>query len=656
MSKPRSAKKRIRPNAKGGRLSRVPREALLAALKTHPVAAGARGKYGADLRELVEQTLNPTEAEALRRAWRYGARVSVALLLCTGELHVRGDRLQSEIQAGLDAAAPPDEADIERRMRVAVRDVERFDGGRLVEMRFTYGHAFSYIDLDEQDVPAYETRYGFAWISPADRFVAMSGDDAIIATLQGPLESTLGVGLLRLSLGKNTIDQVFPPDTAAAWSQIDPATNLRWRVSGGRLADYKQDFDEVMSHERERDRVGGLYTQTIDARDVNVGVTAPSGRLTTTRAVPADELRAWAIPKLRELAQRLAQLRADRPAEFYSRLDLPLAGVPARYRAKIQELVAAVADARSRKKDIVPLASADLDAGVLSEALPRDAGYLVSRPFCGSCDDQVLVTCELCGSSMASGSRESCAICQGTQYVCENGHRISLAERMSGLTYQPLPKLLSWISQGLDELQEPGLDRARESIRIVGRDLRYAERKLLAAGDYAVLLADVQHSTVMREEEPDHYRDLQSRVREGLDGAARTRRGNMASWGGDGGFWLFPSPHEALDAAGELHVLLAAAGFASDAVRIAIGWGAVEYRDGQYDGSVLHLVARMQKKATTGLRIALDSKTAMAVSQSVKLDGGHMIALLDPAYRNKTDQFFIVEARVRPVEPGGVSR
>lgn len=122
----------------------------------------------------------------------------------------------------------------------------------------------------------------------------------------------------------------------------------------------------------------------------------------------------------------------------------------------------------------------------------------------------------------------------------------------------------------------------------------------------------------------------------------------MASWGGDGGFWLFQNARDAVDAAFELHGGLARAAFAADAVRIAIGSGRVTYHEGQYDGDVMNLVARIQKQAKTGLRIALDSKVALQVTRLVKLDDGHDVAPLDAAYRERKDQFFIVEARVMP--------
>ena len=171
----------------------------------------------------------------------------------------------------------------------------------------------------------------------------------------------------------------------------------------------------------------------------------------------------------------------------------------------------------------------------------------------------------------------------------------------------------------------------------------YATRKPLPAAEYSVLQADVKHSTVMRTKQPERYRELQSRVRDGLDAAARSRRGDMASWGGDGGFWLFRTPEDAMQAAVELQRALGEHGLARDVVRIAVARGPVTLEHGEYDGDVMHLASRLQKHATSGARIVVDTPTALKLSQHLDLDGGSPVSKLDPAYKGRRDSFFKVQ-------------
>ena len=107
-------------------------------------------------------------------------------------------------------------------------------------------------------------------------------------------------------------------------SHYDPTTQWRIRYSGARLADNPKEFAELRARDDERDRISGLYQQQIASRPVNVGVTSPTARLTTTRPVAADALRAWEVPKLTALARALRQLQKDRPTEVYGQVDLAL--------------------------------------------------------------------------------------------------------------------------------------------------------------------------------------------------------------------------------------------------------------------------------------------------------------------------------------------
>jgi hypothetical protein len=198
-------------------LSRIPRDALVDALAAYPSVRGVGSARGAQLNALVRQTLTPTELEKLQNDWRYGKRVSTALFLCSDSPQVSPSSVGAALQEALNAAAPPDQSEVERRMRTAIRDVTRFDSGRLIEIIFRYGHAFSFINLDEQEVIEHESRYGFIWIATSEEFVAISGEEHVIAELRPALEEVLGVALLRSSLGKRTVEQVFPVNTAAAF-------------------------------------------------------------------------------------------------------------------------------------------------------------------------------------------------------------------------------------------------------------------------------------------------------------------------------------------------------------------------------------------------------------------------------------------------------
>ena len=158
-------------------LSRIPRDALLDALAAYPTVHRAASARGAALNALVRNTLTRNELEKLQKTWRYGKRVSTALLLCSEPPQVSATTMAAAVQTALDAAAPPGQSDIERMMRIAIRDVTPFDTG-LIEISFRYGHAFSLINLDEDEVTEHESRYGFIWIATREQFVAISGEES----------------------------------------------------------------------------------------------------------------------------------------------------------------------------------------------------------------------------------------------------------------------------------------------------------------------------------------------------------------------------------------------------------------------------------------------------------------------------------------------
>jgi len=179
---------------------------------------------------------------------------------------------------------------------------DRFDEDQIVELSFRYGYHHEYLDLEERSRSVIESRFGFAWVCARDQFIAVSGEERVVADMIGAVSAVLGKGAVRVAFGKSTMDAHFKMETISSILHLDLFTGTRRRVSREGLKGDPAAYDEVIARDVDNQRLRALYGEDIAGVGmVNVSVNAERSRINTTRPVPASGLRDWASDKLTKL-------------------------------------------------------------------------------------------------------------------------------------------------------------------------------------------------------------------------------------------------------------------------------------------------------------------------------------------------------------------
>jgi predicted ATPase/class 3 adenylate cyclase len=135
----------------------------------------------------------------------------------------------------------------------------------------------------------------------------------------------------------------------------------------------------------------------------------------------------------------------------------------------------------------------------------------------------------------------------------------------------------------------------------------------LPSGTVTFLFSDVEGSTRLAQEHAESWPDLLRRHQDIVRAAIAAHGGEEVSTEGDSFFVAFDVPHEALAAAVEIQRGLAAEPWLEGAelrVRIGIGTGEADIRDGTYVGVAVHRAARIAQ-AGHGGQILVSSATRM---------------------------------------------
>jgi len=123
------------------------------------------------------------------------------------------------------------------------------------------------------------------------------------------------------------------------------------------------------------------------------------------------------------------------------------------------------------------------------------------------------------------------------------------------------------------------------------------------SGTVTFLFTDVEGSTRLWQEHPDVMQVALARHDEILRDAIESHAGHVVKMTGDGIHAVFPTAHDALDAAVVMQLALAAESFGETGplrVRMGVHTCEVQYRDGDYYGSEVNRAARLMSVAHGG--------------------------------------------------------
>jgi len=143
-------------------------------------------------------------------------------------------------------------------------------------------------------------------------------------------------------------------------------------------------------------------------------------------------------------------------------------------------------------------------------------------------------------------------------------------------------------------------------------------------GETTLLFTDIEGSTLMLEAAPLQYAETLGRHHEILRKLATEYGGSEFQDAGDGLWFAFQSPANAIHAALAMQARLASAEWAKETgmprVRMAIHCADVEFRDGQYRGTAVHKTTRVLAACHGGQILALSSiKEAHFEGRGIKL-------------------------------------
>lgn len=597
----------------------------VAATGKAPVGLATMG--GAQLRKhvLTHRTLSAAEIVELWEQWRYGSRVALTLAIFEERPKKPGVGFQSDVAQALAEALDEREAGAaERELAIALIGDDRFDDDHIIELSFRYGSHHEYLDLEERQQSVIESRFGFAWVSARDQFIAVSGEERVVAEMIGAVTAVLGKRAVRVAFDKATLDAHFKIETISSILHLDLFTGTRRRVSRESLKGDPAAYDEVVARDVDNQRLGALYGEDIaGVGNVNVSVNTERSRVNTTRPVPASGLRDWASEKLTKIARSQLALRDEDPIAFFKSIHKQTVdGVPRAHHEVVADLAVAIATCRKKGHERLALKR---DAFTLAAKLPAKSGVLSARPECTKCGEMVLAKCEHCRSHAVRFDRDErvcCKQCGGGTFSCFRGHQLQAATLASALTFEPAEALLEWISLMLVEMRLDVFERTGEQFWVRDTELLYQQRPLLPDGTYTVLMVDIEKSTELGHQKA-LYTELLATVRDALMSLAREHRGHFGQDTGDGGFAFFEKEKDALAAARALQTLIRTSEHnrLAASIRVGLATGPVETAGRRYAGLAINLAERLQKQATKGSRIALDVKTLFGAKAEASVLG-----------------------------------
>jgi hypothetical protein len=625
----------------------IPVEALRAAvIDRDGQSPGVASMSGDDLRRLVlaSGVLTATQIVELFEQWRYGRGIALTIAIFTKRPKKAHVNFGAQVGAAIQAELEEDGASkATRALAPTLIGEDRFDDDNVVELPFKYGRQLNYLDLNERPAAVTAIRFGFAWVSARDQFVAITGHASIVRQLLSAITQVVGTQPIRVSFDKTTIDKNFDLTQITSILQQDLERGIRTRVSGEELYKDEKRLEEIRARDQESLRLGARYRENLPGGGhVEVGVNAPRSRMHTTRGLASSDLRKWAVPRITNVVRSLLELQKNDPIAFYRLCSgAPLPGVPAVHADLVRYLAAGIALGREKGLDLVPLQVAP-DA--LAD-LPQDAGRLVARTQCSTCADHVLAMCDVCLDHRVrrDGDAVVCAGGHTSALVCSSGHALRADELLEGIVYEPDRKLLEWVSAGLGDMRQEAFDPSREHFWIRTSDLAYVRKPIPPSAHYAVLYMDIEDSTTLQRKR-GVFLPLLRLTRHALGAATKANGGRLANDTGDGGFALFPDPKRAVAAACAIQQEVATSPLneARADVRIGIANGYIDTTGRNFEGTAISLASRLQGKATKGSRIAVDAKTAFAIRPRATSELGRVHSLKGFEDEGNEESYFLV--------------
>lgn len=506
---------------------------------------------------------------------------------------------------------PEDTSEEQRKAALAFVQAFVLEEHDLLELAFRYGVEFTFLDLNERDRTETKLQHGFLWLNAREQFIAVTGEDRIVKAILEALERALGQRPVRVAFDRTVVDANFDKRSIWSISNIDLRTGFHWRTSGQGLARDEETFKDVITRDDRMFRDRALYAEG----NVRAFVNVLAGKLNVTVALPASALRAWAGPKLREIARSQRELQKNQPIRFYSQSEaLQLTDVPKAARVPVRSLVPAVMECRGRGVQVVNLPTT---AAALLRALPVGAARSKLKPDCAQCGAVTGSECEVCKETdfVEAGPAVVCARDASHRGVsCTLGHAILESALLDSITLEPLSPLWEWISDGLAELGEPAFDPTSETFDVRGSTFTFQHQKL-EPGTYTALAVDIEASTPLRKNDPVAFDQLTSALLASVRKHGAAQGARSIRDGGDGAVLLFPRSGPAATAAALVRDEMASMDPNGKGLRFALATGPVSSA-GRVDGLVFHRLARLEKSslATRGSRIVVDQQTLSALA------------------------------------------
>jgi class 3 adenylate cyclase len=606
---------------------------------------GLASMAGDDLRRLALSggVLTATEIVELFEQWRYGRGIGLTIAIFTKRPKKPHVNFAAQVDAAIQADLDEDASKATRSLAPTLIGEDRFDDDNVLELPFKYGRQLHYLDMQERPAAVTTIRFGFAWVSARDQFVAITGHAGVVRQFLSAIAQVIGTQPTRVSFDKTTLDKNFDLAKVTSILQQDLERGIRTRVSGEELYKDEKRLAEILVRDQESLRLGARYHEDLPGGGhVEVGVNAPRSRMHTTRGLSSSDLRKWAVPRITDIVRSLLELQRSDPIAFYRLCSgAPLPGVPAVHADLVRYLAAGVALGRERGLDLVPLQVAPDALG----GLPEDAGRLVARASCAACADNVLAMCDVCLDHRVrrEGDAVVCASDHTSVLTCNAGHPLRQDELLDGVVYEPDRKLLEWVSAGLGDMRQEAFDPSREHFWVRANDLAYVRKPIPPSANYAVLYMDIEDSTVLQRKRRV-FALLLRLTRHALGAATKAHGGRLANDTGDGGFALFPDAKSAVGAARAIQEEVASSPLneVGAHVRIGIANGYIDTTGRNFEGTAINLAARLQDKARKGSRIAVDTKTAFAIRPRPTSELGRVRSLKGFEDESNDESYFLV--------------
>jgi hypothetical protein len=265
--------------------------------------------------------ISDSQIRAMFEEYRYGSNPSFHIFLfdktTLGREALQGFRQRIEEQ--LAAFNATYEVGLPRMRRVALNDLVSLpDKPEIIEGNYRFQTRVDYIDEAQNAISAYQTLYGFFWLSAAEGYAIIHARNTeVLKILKGAIENAAGIYLAALVISKQ-LKNALPfllRDSFRSGRLHDPDPGpgrFRWLT----VADenpYAKGYQELEDRYPE---VRSLrYREVVgDDKETILTIRCDRGALSLAGTLKASHLRAWTLDRLGQLISVLNEFRPNAPA------------------------------------------------------------------------------------------------------------------------------------------------------------------------------------------------------------------------------------------------------------------------------------------------------------------------------------------------------